>query len=95
MNPVELAWLKVERIAGRSLSASPSDTSPREVRSCGLTEVIGTTEARLGRRMREPVTVMVRQSAALGSAMHGSMVASGASAATGAVTGGAVPAACA
>ncbi len=58
MKRVELAWLKVERSDGRSFSASPTLTSPWAVRSSALTEVMGTLDSRLGRRMREPVTTM-------------------------------------
>ena len=56
MNRVEFAWLKVERSAGSSFSASPSETSPEFVRSWMPIEVIGTDEVRLGDLIRDPVT---------------------------------------
>src|SRR3546814_13419183 len=58
MKRVELPWLKVERSDGRSLSASPSETSPVSVSSLTLTEVSGTGEPSVGRAMREPVTTI-------------------------------------
>src|SRR3546814_7448635 len=60
MKRVELPWLKVERSDGRSLSASPSETSPVSVSSLTLTEVSGTGEPSVGRAMREPVTTIER-----------------------------------
>jgi hypothetical protein len=60
MKRVELPWLNVERSDGRSLSASPSETSPVSVSSPTSTDVSGTDESSVGREMREPVTTMER-----------------------------------
>ena len=64
MKRVELPELNEERSDGRSLRLSPRLTSPVSVSSWMPTEVIGTVDSRLGRRMREPVTVMAPPSVA-------------------------------
>ena len=60
IEPVEFAWLKVERNCGSWLSASPSDTSPRVPSSCVAVIVCTGTAASivLRMRMREPVTTI-------------------------------------
>ena len=63
MKRAELAWLKVERIDGRSFKASPMFTSPWLNNSAALTEVTGTFDSSVGRRMRVPVTTIAESSA--------------------------------
>ena len=79
MNRVELPWLKVERSEGRSLSASPSETSPVLVSSSTVTVVIGTGALSVGRAMRVPVTT-IAPSGSRGAASAGATSAGAASA---------------
>ena len=53
-----LAWLKVLRSWGSSLSSSPMLVDEFCRKSSPAIEVIGTVDSRLGRRMREPVTTI-------------------------------------
>src|SRR3954452_2022116 len=52
-------WANVLRSCGRSLSASPMSVLPRWKNCSPWIEVTGTTDSRLGRRIREPVTTIL------------------------------------